>query len=417
MSPFNQFPGHFRNLNSPRQLLKQPGFWAISAALVVLGLSAWEYWKNPGWFNSLASNQGAVSEQPTVKPTLSSETPPATSANLNSSSGSLKEFNPTSTLPRDTLPSLNYQAPKTQGLLTPLPSLQTGTSFRPAQSSLSLGTSQPRLNTSNPLAASPQKFVNTRSLSASSRFTNIPSFSRDSSSLTPGGTTNSALSFNSLKSPNNPGALPTTPLPNALNRVAGPTSTTANEARMPANAQNQSLPTSTSARRLPAMPGTVPVLTGYNPAAGQLPTEPAAVPGVTGDNPATGQLSAVPATVPGVTGNPSLTTPSSLLNPDTLIAPSPSVVPSPSLAPSPSATGVQAAAPAVPVAPVKLSKFGQYSNQLPGQTNGVTNPGFDSMLENPGLQPTQANLPTFTAPPAVPGSEVWGVVNTLSKQE
>jgi hypothetical protein len=71
---------------------------------------------------------------------------------------------------------------------------------------------------------------------------------------------------------------------------------------------------------------------------------------------------------------------------------------------------------ALPVARVTLTEFGQYSSQISGQTNGAANPEFDSMLKNPGLKVSESNLPTFQAPPAMPGSDIWGQANTLSKQ-
>jgi hypothetical protein len=422
MSYFNEPPAYNRYVQGPLSLVKRPVFWASAAGVLVVALGAWKYWNDPQWFNALLGNQAAESNKP-IRPAVNAKLPTETAAGINTNPNGVPTpgtgIDRTTGLPSLNLPNPTPVPPSTAGL-SPL-TAQANSLSKPTQTNLNLGNSfSQKLNTS-PFSTSSQ--FNPSSLGRSSGLTNFQA-SRPQSTST--ATRNPAINFNALSSINkNSNPVAVSPLPARLSpaKVFNP-ATTVPPNQSSVNTQGRELPTLYSQGQIPFIPPTVPEATANNPSGGQITATPGSGLGITpaanlspeqiaaltpggvtaaSDNAAVGRLPSPPA-VPGVTGNnASPTTPTSL-NSGALSAP------------SQAANQATLTAQSLPVAPVTLTEFGQYSSQISGQTNGAANPGFDSMLKNPGLKVSESNLPTFQAPPTMPGSDIWGQANTLSKQ-
>ncbi|HEY9634292.1 MAG TPA: hypothetical protein V6D14_12835 [Coleofasciculaceae cyanobacterium] len=418
MSYPNLPPAYRRYLEGPSELVKQPVFWASTIGLLLVLLGAWKYWNDPEWFNAFLGNPSAKSEKsvkPTANPNLSPENSAAIGANPNSPSTTGAGVDRSSSLPPLNLPNQKAQLPSSPGSL-PLSTAQANALSSQKQNNLPmLGTFSQRLNGSSPsLYTSP--VTGSRGLTKSS------SSGINSSLLTARATSNPSLSSNSLSSRNTSRVTPSVnSLPNASNRLAVPYfPSRANETQMPVSIQPQTLPTLISPRQLPSLPTSVPGATGDMAAQGRLSGPSATLPSAAGNNASRGEIPVLPATVSGATNNntylerlyPSATGSGAT---DNNASPTPSAGSLNTSTPSPSPSQASVALGMTPTAPVKLTEFRQYSTQMASQTNGVSVPGFEAMLEKSGLQPSQTSLPSFTAPPAVPGSEIWSQANNISK--
>lgn len=379
-------------LQAPQDLFRRPVFWASAVGLLLVVLGAWKYWNDPHWFNAFLGNQANKSEQSNkqaLNPALSSEKPAAISTDPNMPSALGKGLDQSTGLPPLNLPNQTAPLPYPPGLL-PFPS-QAGAISRPTQKMLSAN---------NPLATSSLSTnLSTNPFAGSSRFTAFQSPGKLPSPVRTA--TGSAVNANSLNSTNkNPRLIATSALPNPLNQepvLNSPSRT--NPTQRTVNSQKRVIPTLYSQGQLPFIPGAM----DSNPSVGQFPSASAPLPTVIGYTPSVGQLPSVPVPAPGVTSDKvSLTTPTPLSSNN-------------SLTQAPPSANVPTAVRVTPIVAVRPSNFGQYSTQLPNQTNEVINPGFDSMLENPGLQASQANLPTFTTPHTISGGEIWGQANTSAK--
>ncbi len=388
MSPPHQVPAYLRYLKARLEPFRRPTFWLSTIGLLLVLLVAWEYWDDPNWLSTIWGNQVSGSDNQDTTPELSSKELAARLADIDSSSVLLKEFDPTTALPLAPIPNQESQNSNSQGLR------QQGqaNSRQEQKNSTQTGTSQPTVNSSNPFATSVQEFLNIGSVSGGSLIPNPQTANRESSSSRAGATADPTLGFNSLNSLNtNQGTAAVSPLQDALNRVAAATpSPAANQTQTPANAQSQALPASNAQ--------------GYQ---GQLSYPPTTstvtVPGATGYN-AAGQLTYPSMTVPGAAGyNTYPITPTAPQNSYTYLTPSQPL------------TGIPATVPMAPVAPGIPGNYGSYPNQPPGQPYGVSNPGFNSIQGNPGLQPSQLSQPTYTTPRPIPGRYVGGgQINTFS---
>jgi hypothetical protein len=315
---------------------------------LLLLLFAWEFWENPNWLSTLGGNQAANSDNSTADRQLSSEELAAVGADIDNSSVLANEIDLRGDLPILTPPNKKNQTPTSEGFFAQFIRQQSQADSKQEQKSPTLTGTFQQQNASNPFATSAQENLNTNPLSRGVLFPNLAAPTRESSSSTGVATVGPVLGVNPVNSFNtNRGALPVSPLQEALNRSASSAAnspTAANQAQIPANPSSQALPTST------------------------YPTSQ-------------GPITYPPATVPGATGyNASPTTPT---------APQPYTYGVP---PQP-VTGVP---PAVPVMP---DNVGQYSPQAPIQTNGVANPGLNSTPSNPGLQPSQLSPPRFNNRP------------------
>lgn len=342
MSSPNQSPAYLRYLKARLQPFGRPAFWASACGLLLLLLFAWEFWENPNWLSTLGDNQAANSDNSTADRQLSSEDLAAVGADIDNSSVLANEIDLRGDLPILTPPNKKTQTPTSEGFFAQFISQQAQADSKQKQKSPTLtGTFQQQQNATNPFATSAQENLNTNPLSRGVLFPNLPASIGESSSSTGVTTLGSSVGVNPLNSFNrNRGAVPVSPLQEALNRSTANSPTANNQAQIPAKEPTQALPTSA------------------------YPTYQ-------------GQITYPPATVPGATGyNASPTTPT---------APQPYTYGVP---PQP-VTGVP---PAVPVMP---DKVGQYSPQAPIQTNGVVNPGLNSTPSNPGLQQSQLSQPRF----------------------
>ncbi len=423
MSYFNEPPAYNRYVQGPLSLVKRPVFWTSAAGVLVLALGAWKYWNDPQWFNALLGNQAAESNKPT-RPALNAKLPSQTAAGVNTNPNGVpipgtgipgQGIDRTTGLPSLNLPNPASVPPSTAGL-SPL-NPQANALSKPGQTSLNLGNSFPQKLNTSPFSTSSQLY--TPSLGRSSGLSNFQA-SRPQSTST--ARPNPAINFNALSSINknrSPVGVNSLPAPLSPAKVFNPGATvTANQS--PVNTQGRELPTLYSQGQIPFIPPSVPEAMANNPSGGQNTAMPGSGLGVTpaanlspaqiaaltppasrvtSDNAAVGRLPSPPA-VPGVTDNNASPT---TLNSGALSAPS-------------QGANQATMAAALPVARVTLTEFGQYSSQISGQTNGAANPEFDSMLKNSGLKVSESNLPTFQAPPAMPGSDIWGQANTLSKQ-
>jgi hypothetical protein len=346
MSSPNKSPASLRYLKARLQPFGRPAFWASACGLLLLLLFAWEFWENPNWLSTLGRNQSDKSVNSTDERQLSSEDLAAIGADIDNSSVLSNEIDLRGDLPILTPPNKKTQTPNTsEGFFAQFTRQQAQADSKQEQKSPTLiGTFQQPQNATNPFATSAQENLNTSPLSRGVLFPNLAAPTRESSSSTAVATVGPVLGVNPVNSFNtNRGALPVSPLQEALNRSASSAAnspTAASQAQIPANPSSQALPTST-----------------YPTSQGAITYPPLTVPGATGYN----------------------------ASPMTPTAPQPYTYGVP---PQP-VTGVP---PAVPVMP---DNVGQYSTQAPIQTNGVPNPGLNSTPSNPGLQPSQLSPPRF----------------------
>jgi len=347
MSSPNKSPASLRYLKARLQPFGRPAFWASACGLLLLLLFAWEFWENPNWLSTLGGNQAANSDNLTADRQLSSEDLAAIGADIDNSSVLSNEIDLRGDLPILTPPKKKTRTSNSsEGFFAQFTRQQAQADSKQEQKSPTLmGTFQQPQNSTNPFATSAQENLNTNPLSRGVLFPNLAASTRESSSSTGVATLGPSVGVNPVNSFNtNRGALPVSPLQEALNRSAANSPTATNQAQIRTNPPTQALPTST------------------------YPTSQ-------------GQITYPPATVPGATGyNASPTTPTAA-QPYTYGVP-----------PQP-VTGVP---PAVPVMP---DNVGQYSPQAPIQTNGVANPGLNSTPSNPGLQPSQLSPPRFNNRP------------------
>lgn len=368
MSTPNQSPAYLRYLKARLKPFGRPAFWASAMGLLLMLLFAWEYWNNPEEFSFNGAKKIAALTNQSDEPKLSSDELAAISADIDSSSVLLSEVDPNTALPLASLPNQASQNQNSEGLFSQILRQQAEANTKQEQKSpTQTPTPQQRQPSTNPFATSAQELLNTGLFSGGYLATSFnPTSSQQSSSLTTESTPNSALGFNSLNSSNtNRGAVPLSALENALNR-ATPTNypTTATGMQNSANVQNQPLPTSTYSGQTTYSPGAVPGPTGYNA---------------------------------------SQTTPSAPQNSYTYLAPAQPTV------------GVPAAVPGAPVQTGVPSSVGQYSTQPYGQSNGISNSGFNSSQVNSGVQSNQQNPPNYSTPRPVPGRYIGGgQINTFS---
>jgi len=368
MSTPNQTPAYLRYLKARLKPFGRPAFWASAMGLLLMLFFAWEYWNNPGEFSFKGAKKIAALTNQSDEPKLSSDELAAISADIDSSSVLLSEVDTSNVLPLATLPNQASQDQNSEGLFSQILRQQAEAKSKQEQKSpAQTGTTQQRQPSTNPFATSAQELLNTGLFSGSYLATNSNSTNRQSSSSATGATADSALGFNSVNGNGNTnrGAVPLNPLENALNRVTPANNpTTATGIQSSANVQNQALPAPS-----------------YQ-----------------------GQTTYPPATVPGATGyNTSPTTPPAPQNSYTYLAPA---------QPGMSVPGTVSGAPVPTGMP---STVGQYSTQPYGQSNGVSNPGFNSPQGNLGVQPSQLNQPNYTTPRPIPGRYIGGgQINTFS---
>ena len=422
MSFSNQSPDFRRYLKASLPLFKRPVFWASTVGLLLVVLFAWKYWNNPESFNALLGNQVTESKKPTVNPTLSSENPVASSVDPNSSSMPGKELDRTSALPPINLPNQKAQLPYLPGGL-PRATSQTPTISSQGQNNLNLtGMFPQKLNTGNTLATSPQN-VYTPSLRGGSGLATFPTSGKSSLSIARA-STDPTFSLNSLNSRNTSRGIPSLgSLPNASSRATAlstPPSRT-NQAQIPSLPQPQALPTLSDQRQIPSLPATVASPTNTIAAQGQIPSVAATIPSPTNTIAAQGQTPSVAATIPSPTSNPTSqgrlpAVPTTVPSPTGNNASPTTPTALPTVASSQPISQIPATVQVKPVQAFQPNDFRQPSPLLPDQTNAVTNPGFYSVPENPGLQQSQLNLPTFTVPSLIPGNNVGdGQTKTLSE--
>jgi hypothetical protein len=212
-------------------------------------------------------------------------------------------------------------------------------------------------------------------------------------------------------------------LPNASSRATAlstPPSRT-NQAQIPSLPQPQALPTLSDQRQIPSLPATVASPTNTIAAQGQIPSVAATIPSPTNTIAAQGQTPSVAATIPSPTSNPTSqgrlpAVPTTVPSPTGNNASPTTPTALPTVASSQPISQIPATVQVKPVQAFQPNDFRQPSPLLPDQTNAVTNPGFYSVPENPGLQQSQLNLPTFTVPSLIPGNNVGdGQTKTLSE--
>lgn len=343
MSSPNKSPASLRYLKARLQPFGRPAFWASACGLLLLLLFAWEFWENPNWLSSLGRNQSDNSANSTAERQLSSEDLAAIGADIDNSSVLSNEIDLRGDLPILTPPKKKTRTSNSsEGFFAQFTRQQAQADSKQEQKSPTLmGTFQQAQNSTNPFATSAQENLNTNPLSRGVLFPNLAASTRESSSSTGVATLGPSVGVNPVNSFNtNRGALPVSPLQEALNRSSANSPTATNQAQIRTNPPTQPLPTST-----------------YPTSQGQITYPPATVPGATGYN----------------------------ASPTTSTAPQPYTYGVP---PQP-VTGVPAAI------PVRPDNVGQYSPQAPIQTNGVANPGLNSTPSNPGLQPSQLSQPRF----------------------
>ncbi|NEQ22701.1 MAG: hypothetical protein F6K28_26680 [Microcoleus sp. SIO2G3] len=361
MSLPNHHPAYLRYLKARLKPFKRPAFWASASGLLLVLLFTWQYWKNPGSFSILGGASVTGSNTPDVQPTLPAEELAAITTDIDNSSVFLEEFNRTNALPLTTASNQKPQTSSTEGLFAPTLPQPEVTDSNPASNSQTFSLNpQQTVNTTTPFAQSAQGLLNPSSVSESVLFKNRNPTNQQFSSSTTGTIADSPLGFNT-----SPATASVSPLQSALDRVAVTNALRAtNGSQTSSNIQRQASPTVTY-----QAPTTYPATT---------------VPGTTG-------YSVAPTTLP---------------NSFTYLVP-----------PQPT-TSVPGAIPTTPVVPTTTGNYGQYSSQPPSQVNGVTNPGFNSTLTNPGSQSSQLNQPTFTTPNPIPGQYIGGgQINTFSNPQ
>ncbi|HBB33771.1 MAG TPA: hypothetical protein DC064_18730 [Cyanobacteria bacterium UBA9273] len=374
MSSPNQLPAYVRYLKARLQPFGRPAFWISALWLLLIPLFAWEYWKNPNWFSALEEESLSEFDNPQPEPTLSSEELAAISADIDSSTVLINEFDRAKTLATTPLPEPTAKKSEPEKLVASLPSwLLDNNSQQVSSQTKPTKASEQKANPNNPFAQSVQDFLNLGSLGTGDLLTNSNSGSRNSAASTTKPTTNSIfdsiLGLNSLNPINtNQQVKSTSALQEALNRVSAQDSATrSNSEEIPANTESQ---TSSSAKELGqriSTPTTLSPATGYK-APGQVTYPPASVTSPAGGYNAAGQLNYPPVNLPSSGGGYNAA--GQLNYPPTTV---------------PGASDYNSY-PTVPTSPTIRSNVGQYSTQSPNVTNGVPNTGFNSTPNPPGLQ-------------------------------
>ncbi|MBD0363060.1 MAG: hypothetical protein ICV55_09870 [Coleofasciculus sp. C3-bin4] len=277
MSSPNKSPASLRYLKARLQPFGRPAFWASACGLLLLLLFAWEFWENPNWLSTLGRNQSDSSANSTDDRQLSSEDLAAIGADIDNSSVLSNEIDLRGDLPILTPPNKKTQTPTSEGFFAQFTRQQAQADSKQEQKSPTLiGTVQQPQNSTNPFATSAQENLNTNPLSRGVLFPNLAAPTRESSSSTGVATLGPSVGVNPVNSFNtNRGALPVSPLQEALNRSSANSPTATNQAQIPANPPTQALPTSTyptSQGQITYPPATVPGAMGYNTS----PTTPTA---------------------------------------------------------------------------------------------------------------------------------------------
>lgn len=410
MTSRKQTPAYFRIIKARLRLVARPEFWGAATSLLVLALFAWQYFTHPDWLNtawddSETGNEQAInSNNSSADTTLSQEDVRSIGADIDSLPVIMAEVTPLNVPPSAIAPNATAKSSKQEGLFEAYNRQKASSN---TDSTTNIPSSAPvtlvpkpsnKQNTNNTFAASAQEILNNGPFGSGDRFMPIQPVTPEFSASKADGTKTPVQTDNWL---------------NLVNQQDTPTV-------VPAERRDATNPRSLEAAlNQPTQPPTpIP-----NAQTSLTPLEP---------REANNQITTT------TQGQPLLPTPSlsnAIAPPATTVAPtiqSYSVPPTPTInnptnsytyLTQPQSVPVQPTVPAtLPSAPVIPGNYymPQYSTGLPSQNTGVTNPGFNSTLNNSAVQPSQINPPNSiqtrpTSGQYVPGQYIGGgQINTFS---